>query len=395
MIGHRDIRLPAALLMCFAITGCQVVPGQGPLAGTISTSAGRSAAELNVPRATVFERVTVDAETARLVSSYQSKILSRRFGFGGGGSGARIGVGDQLKVTIFEAGTDGLFSTTESKQISMDLVVQPDGTAAIPYVGSVRFVGRTLEQARSSIKAGLEGKAIQPDVVVTALDTPSRTVTVSGAVNSSGLIPLSLTGDQLAEVIAKAGGNNAQPFETYVTMLRGKKVARVLLKTIIENPSENIFLAPGDQIFLTRDPRTFTLLGETIINNRIEFGSNDLSLLEAIALGGGGADDRVDAGGYFVFRYEDGDIVRALLGKSRFEELLKKGMKSDEVGRYPIVYQIDMARADSLFVGQTFPINNRDVVYVSRHPSVDLAKFLAIVQGPLVVAGTAVSVVSP
>lgn len=391
MIGCSG-RSAAALLLALATAGCQVVPGQGPLAGAIADAAGRSALELSIPRATVFELVHVNADTARLVSSYQSRILSRRFGFGRQGSGALIGVGDQLKVTIFEAGTDGLFSTTESKQISIDLVVQPDGTGAIPYVGAVRFAGRTLEQARASIRAGLEGKAVQPDVVITALDTPSRTVTVAGAVNSSGLIPLSLTGDQIAEVIAKAGGNNAQPFETYVTMTRGNKVARVLLKTIIENPSENIFILPGDQIFLTRDPRTFTLLGETIVNNRIEFGSNDLSLLEAIALGGGGADERVDAKGYFVFRYEEADIVEALLGKKRFHELLNKGMQPDDIGRYPIVYQIDMAQPQSLFVGQTFPINNRDVVYAARHPVVDLAKFVAIVQGPASLVGTAVSV---
>lgn len=388
----RALRLTTAAALVMSLGACQLVPGSGPLAGEIRTDAGKSAVELGVPRATVFDIVQVDATAANLISSYQSRTLSRRFGFGRGGGSAVIGVGDQLKVTIFEASPDGLFSTTDTKQTSIDLVVQPDGTGAIPYVGSVRFAGRTLDQARASVKAGLEGKAVQPDVIITAVSTASRSVTVSGAVFRAGSIPVSLTGDHIAEAIAKAGGNNAPAYETYVTVIRGKKSARVLLKTIIENPTENIFVSPGDQIFLERDPRKFTVLGETTANSRVEFGANDLNLLEAVALAGGGADNRVDPRGYFVFRYEEGDIVRELLGEARMRELLRKGMTADKLGRYPIVYRIDMSRPDSLFVGQTFPVSNRDVIYFARHPSVDIAKFLGIVGGPIAVAASAVSV---
>ncbi|MEQ8482589.1 MAG: polysaccharide biosynthesis/export family protein [Hoeflea sp.] len=330
----------------------------------------------------------MDTPSARLLSQYRARTLNTRFGFGHGRNSAAIGVGDQLKITIFEAGSDGLFSTTDTKQISFDLVVQPDGTGAIPYVGDVRFAGRTLAQARATIKAGLEGKAVQPDVIVTAVGTASRTATVSGAVNSAGLIPISLNGSQIAEVIAKAGGNSAEPYETQVTVMRGKKIAQVLYSSIIENSSENIYIYPGDQIFLTRDPQTFTVLGEATTNKRIEFGSSNLNLAEAVALAGGGSDNRVDANGYFVFRFEQREVMEAVLGKEKFHQLLAKGMEPDEFNRYPIVYQFDMSKPDSLFVAQNFRVNSRDVVYLSRHPAVDLAKFVAIVQGPVSVAKT-------
>src|SRR5690606_37188988 len=122
------------------------------------------------------------------------------------------------------------------------------------------FAGRSLEQIRQSILAALRGRAIEPDVIVTAVGTASRVVTVSGAVNASGLIPLGLVGNQITEVIAKAGGPSAQPYESYVTLTRGSKTAKVLLKHIIEQPSENVYVLPGDQVFVTRDPRTFTFL---------------------------------------------------------------------------------------------------------------------------------------
>lgn len=382
-----------AIVICAALAGCQAVPGEGPLASAINEDAGRSPAEIGRVNAAVFDIVDVDNHTARLVSDYVSTALKRRFGIGGGPGRAVIGIGDQLKVTIFEAGSDGLFSTTDSKQATIDVVVQPDGTAAIPYVGTVRFAGRTLEEARQAILSSLQSKAVEPDVIVASGDTPSRSVTVSGAVNKSAQIPLNLSGENITDVIAKAGGPVAQPYESYVTIIRGKRTGTALLKSIIENPSENIYVQPGDQVFVTRDPRTFTLLGAVKSNQRVEFGANDLNLLEAVALGGGGNDNTINAKGYFLFRYEDPEVVQGLLGNRRFDELARKGMQANKDGRYPIVYRFDMSRPDSLLVGQTFPVKSRDVIYASRHPAVDLTKFLALVGTPLGIAsqGAAIS----
>ncbi|MBP1870905.1 hypothetical protein LPJGGPFB_00949 [Ensifer adhaerens] len=382
----------AALLLSTALAGCQAVPGEGPLAGAIVADAGQSGAEIGRKNATVFDIVDVTGQSARLVSDYVSSTLNRRFGVGGGVGRVVIGVGDALKVSIFEAGSDGLFSTQDSKQTSIDLVVQPDGKAAIPYVGPVQFAGLTLEQARQAILEALKQKAVEPDVIVTSMSTASRNVTVSGAVGKSSVVPLSLVDETINEVIAKAGGPVAQPYETYVTLVRGKKTGTVLLKSIIENPSENIHVKPGDQIFVARDPRRFTILGAVKANQRVEFGANDLNLLEAMGLAGGGSDYALDMKGYFIFRYEEPDVVMSLLGQQRFNEMLRKGMKTDSQGRYPIVYRFDMSKPDSLIVGQTFPIKNRDVIYASRHPSVDFSKFLNFVAQPVGIANSGFSI---
>jgi polysaccharide export outer membrane protein len=45
-----------------------------------------------------------------------------------------------------------------------------------------------------------------------------------------------------------------------------------------------------------------------------------------------------------------------------------------------------MSHPDSLIVGQTFPVKSRDVIYISRHPAVDLTKFLSIVGAPIGIA---------
>lgn len=380
-----------ALLVCVVLAGCNSVSSEGPLAGAIGDDAGRSSVELGRKNAAVFDVVDIDSRTARLVSDYVSTAFNRRFGIGGGVGRVVIGVGDALRVTIFEAGSDGLFSTAQSKQVSLDIVVQPDGTAAIPYAGSVKFAGKTLDQARKAVLAALATKAVEPDVIVTSTGTASRTVTVSGAVGRPSLVPLDLTSEKITQVIAKAGGPVTQPYETNVTLVRGSKTGTALLKSIVEHPSEDIYVQPGDQIFLVRDPRTYTLLGSVKGDGRIEFGANDLNLLEAVALGHGALDESSNARGFFLFRYEESDIVRSLLGPARFQALMQKGMAPDSKGRYPIVYRFDMSHPDSLIVGQTFPVKNRDVIYVSRHPSVDIRKFLTLIGSPLGIASQGAS----
>lgn len=376
------------LIVGLALTSCKGLPGDGPLASDISEQSRQSIGQTESRSNLVFDIVDINANSAKLISNYDGKLLQRRFGIGGGVKKPVIGVGDQLKVTIFEAGSDGLFSTTDSKQTGLDIVVQPDGKASIPYAGQVVFAGKTLEQARQSILSALANKAVEPDVIVNAVGTASRNVTVSGAVNSPSVVPLNLVSESIMEILAKAGGPTAQPYESYVTLTRARKTGTVLLKTLIDNPQENIYIQPGDQIFVTREPRTFTVLGSIKSNGRIEFGANDLNLLEAVAMAGGSSAATSDMRGYFVFRYEEPDIVMDLLGQQRFNELLRKGMITDKQGRYPIVYRFDMTKAGSLLIGQTFPVKNRDIVYASRHPAVDFMKFLNLIAQPVgIVAG--------
>lgn len=390
--GIYILKRTSIALLCALLAGCQNLPGDGPLTEDILKQAELSRTGTAKRNSVLFDVVDVDASSARLISNYESMLLQKRFGIGGSVQQPLIGVGDALRITIFEAGSDGLFSTADSKQTVVEVVVQPDGMAAIPYVGQIVFQGKTLEQARRSILDALTGKAVEPDVIVSSTSTASRNVSVSGAVGNASVVPLSLRGETIMEVLAKAGGPTGQPYENYVTLVRGQRSGTVLLKSLIDSPRENIYVQSGDQLFITRDPRTFTILGAVNANGRIEFGSNDLNLLEAVALAQGSSKTTLDMKGYFIFRYEEPDIVHDLLGPERFRRLIANGMQADKVGRYPIVYRFNMGSPDSMMVGQTFPVKNRDVIYGSRHPSVDFIKFVDIVGRPIGIVSSAAAV---
>jgi polysaccharide export outer membrane protein len=382
------VALGALTALSLAVTaGCMgVVPNDGPLASEIQkASAGDKAYEIPLS-VTKFDVVQVDQRVANSVTQLGQPSLVRTFGVGGAPGTPVIGVGDELQVTIFEAGPDGLFSTVNSKATNVPVVVQPDGHGQIPYAGSVLFAGKTLEGARQEIANALKAKAVEPDVIVNMTKNISRAVSVQGAVGNPQMVQLGLSAVPLTSVIAMAGGPKQQAYETYVTLTRGRKSSTVLLQSVLDNPKDDVFISPKDKIFLTYDPQTFTALGS--VGNagkagKIPFAAGSLSLVEASALAGGPRADLADPKGYFVFRYEYEPVYRQVVGDSRFNDLLAKGMMANKEGRYPIVYRIDMTDPQSYIVTQSFPIRNRDVLYVSHHPSTDFSKFMILIGTPL------------
>ena len=92
----------------------------------------------------------------------------------------------------------------------------------------------------------------------------------------------------------------------------------------------------------------------------------------------------------FIFRYEYADVLRQVLGEQRFAQLAAKGLRSNTEDMYPIVYRIDLTKPDSYLGGQTFPIRNKDVLYLAHHPAAEFSRFISSVT-QFIVIGRAVS----
>jgi len=109
-------------------------------------------------------------------------------------------------------------------------------------------------------------------------------------------------------------------------------------------------------------------LGATGKNDEIPFEAQGISLAQALARSGGLNDSRADARGVFVFRFEDAKLVDA---KDKTVRAIN--------GTVPVVYEINLRDPAAFFVTQNFPIQNRDVIYVSNSPEVEFKKFLTLV----------------
>jgi polysaccharide biosynthesis/export protein len=144
---------------------------------------------------------------------------------------------------------------------------------------------------------------------------------------------------------------------------------------VVLDPRQNIYICPGDVITLVRDPQTFLTAGATgVINGEIPFGLDGITLAQALSKSGGMLDNRSDAKGVFVFRYESPSVVRALRPDSPL---------AHAPGKVPVVYHLDLLNPNSLFMEQRFQIANRDLIYVSNAPLVEVGKFIEIFTGAL------------
>jgi polysaccharide export outer membrane protein len=300
--------------------------------------------------------------------------------------------GDAVAVTVYETGGQNLFPppavvpgratadpignvATGASNIPPQ-VIEADGTIFIPFVGRLKITGLTPGQAGTLIEQNLQGKAVEPQVLVSLVNNIGNAATVGGEVNAARSVPLSSRGERLLDVIAAAGGAKYPAYETYVQVVRNKQVGKVLLQTIINNPDENIIVRPRDQIYLTRNPRTFAVLGATQKVALYPFLVERISLADALAQAGGVIDAIGDPGGIYLFRFEPWSVAKNVL-----EGSYVKTLDSSPPEFVPIIYRIDMREADGYFLSQAVQMRDKDVVLITNAQSTQLLKLLAVVRG--------------
>ena len=365
-------RILLAGVACLAVTSCSTIAGRGPSAGDVVGEARTGVA----PR---YEVLDIDPHVVETLRHRGPDSFRAHFGDYRPSVEPRIGIGDTVAVTIWEAGAGGLFSaplvadrfSTGSKSATIpDQVVGRDGAITVPYAGRVPVAGRTTRAVQNIVEHALQGKAIQPQVLVNVAHSVSNTVTVTGEVATGARVPLSVKGDRVMEVIAAAGGIRAPVNETYVQLSRGDVTARVAMTRVTSDPKENIYMRAGDVLTLIRDPQTFIAYGATGRNAEIPFDAEGINLSQALAKAGGLLDAQSDPAGVFVFRYEPEQIARALRPDS---PLVQHGYST------PMVYRLNLHEANSLFLAQSFQVLNRDLLYVSSAPIADMRKVMEIV----------------
>ena len=364
----------ASALLAFFLTGCSSYPAWLP-------ASGPSAEEVTVQEAAALPIPVIDVTegVARQVAE-----VDRRDRFGqvfadNQPIGYRVGPGDVLEVSIWEAPPAALFgvATLDPRSGAMssrvtalpEQMISHEGQINVPFAGSIAAAGKSPQQIEAEIARRLKGKANQPQVMVRVIRNATSNVTVVGEVAQSQRMPLTAKGERLLDAIAAAGGVRQPVNKVTVQLVRGTKVASMPLDRVVQAPGDNVLLAPGDVVTVNFQPLSFTALGATGKNEEINFEAQGISLAQALARAGGVQDARADVRGVFVFRFEDPKALDARL---------RVGPMTPD-GRAPVVYRLNLKNPASLLVAQNFPIRNKDVVYVANAPAAELQKFMNIV----------------
>src|SRR5262245_7057830 len=369
------------------LAGCSALPASGPY--TFHIADGAAASLLSDPGTVAFNYVLLDINRVVLdqVADIGPGSFFRTFGKGYGPPPViRIGVGDVVQVTIFESTSGGLFIPPEASVRPGNFVTLPPqevdraGAITVPYAGPVPAVGRTVPEVQKDIESRLAKRAIEPQVVVTLVERNASEVTVVGEVVAvANRFKIRPGGERVLDVISKAAGLKYPGYELFVTLQRGKRRATIYFPTLVNRPEENIFVAPGDTVYVYRERQKFVAVGAlgTVgqtsgLTGQFAFEQERLSMNEAVAKAGGLLDFRADPGQVFLYRLEHRSVLeRMSVDLQAFPP---------EQTMIPVIYRANFRDPSSFFFAQAFPMRHKDVIYVTNAETVEVSKFLAFLR---------------
>jgi polysaccharide export outer membrane protein len=377
------------------LSACSSLPTSGPTTNEVIDQA-------NVNGQRQFELINIDEGVLQVLQSQPQPTFRKAFGQHGLPPQPTIQVGDSVSILIWEAGGNGLFSqSTTLGSISgggtgvgtgtgpgslspgarpttiPDQIVMRDGRITIPFDGRVQAAGRTGLQLQDDVRQRLQGKAVDPQVIVSVTPSIASAVTVAGGAIKGAVVQVSPRGTRLLDVIAAAGGYATPEYETSVKLSRKGVTAAIPMRQLVDDPTENIYAWPGDTLTLERVPRVFEAFGATPKNAEIPFETENVSLAQALAKSSGLVDAQADPAGVFLLRYEPASVV----GKLENTPAAAAGPAP-----VPVVYHLDMGNMKSYLLARRFQVKDKDIVYVANARTNSVQKFfqlLGTLTGPV------------
>src|ERR1700677_2000110 len=237
--------------------------------GPSRTDIDHSAAERSLPP---IQLIDVNQEVTQRLLAERSRHLFSEVLNNGPEQLQRVGAGDSLVVSIWEATPATLFGSgvaisTTGIPTPIQAVTIPEqpvdgqGFITVPFAGRSPAAAKTLAEISGEIEQRLVRKANQPEVLVLLTRNLSSTVTVVGEVTTSMRVPLTAAHERLLDALALAAGVKQPVNKTTIQITRGKNVYTLPLETIIQDPRQNVTLQPGDVITALYLPSSFTALG--------------------------------------------------------------------------------------------------------------------------------------
>ncbi|KPG01691.1 sugar ABC transporter substrate-binding protein [Rhodopseudomonas sp. AAP120] len=363
-----------------ALAGCgTITPASGPQSDDI-----KSQRTENGPN---YELVKLSPEIIAILHTHEPKGLAGAFTDRRPPSQIVFGIGDIVSVTVFEAAAGGLFIPAEAgvrpgNYVTIpDQAIDNDGFITVPYAGQIPAAGRTALAIQNSIVERIRNRAIEPQAVVAMSTQRTSLISVLGEVNTPARYPASAAGagDRVLDAITRAGGIKGQGFETWVMLEREGKRATVPFENLVMSPPNNIYVRPGDRIYVYREQQKFMAFGASGQSGEFNFDAWRINLGEAVGKAGGLLDNQADPGAVFLYRREPREVAAQLgIDVSRY--------RSDTI---PVIFSISFKDPGGFFLATKVMMKNQDIIYVSNAKSVEATKVLEFMRTVMATSGDA------
>ncbi|MBB6123739.1 polysaccharide biosynthesis/export family protein [Sphingobium subterraneum] len=350
------------LVLSAALAGCATLPTNGPTGGQIKKSAQQQLNGLpiklvqveNLANVPLARSIAPEAPGAPEPPAVPTDTL---------------GPGDILDINIYEAGVTlfsgnggdarGGMATALGVQVQKlpPVRVDDDGYISIPYAGRLQVVGHTVREAEAMIRAALQGISQNPQVLISMQEAITNSVIVGGEVAKSGRLVLQTNRERLTDVIALAGGYRGNTKDLLARVFHGDDISDIRLNDLVDNPSSDMRIYPGDRIMLINDPRTYSVLGAAGQVAQLPFSRSSVTLAEAIATAGGVNPSIGNPAAIFLFRY----------------------VKDEQGVEVPVVYHLNMMKAGTFFLAQRFTMRDKDVLYFGNAAANQPSKLVQLI----------------
>ncbi len=195
-----------------------------------------------------------------------------------------LGPGDKLEIEIL--GESGTRETT---------FVAPDGRLYYNLASGLDVKGRTTSEVRSSLEQTLRRYYRNPQVSVTLVDAVSQRVSVLGRLNAPGVYSLKQP-LRVLDAVSQAGGLFTSRFTgtteeladlPHSFLVRKGQVLPVDFQKLLRDGdmSQNIYLKPGDFIYLPSSLTTEVYVLGAVVEPRPVGFMNEMNLMAAIGRG--------------------------------------------------------------------------------------------------------------
>src|SRR6202162_852875 len=153
-------------LIACVMAGCSALPTAGPTARDVR---GQEVKD----NQTQFDLGDIDDNVGGALLAEPGESLHARFKKYGKPPQPKIGIGDGVVVSIWEAASGGLFSTSPTDHVSAgsrsvtmpEQIVSRDGAISVPFAGRVPVAGRLPVEVQRTIEQRLAEKAIEAPVI--------------------------------------------------------------------------------------------------------------------------------------------------------------------------------------------------------------------------------------
>lgn len=195
----------------------------------------------------------------------------------------------------------------------------------------------------------------------------THAVTVLGSVKQPQRMVLNQPEDRILDAIASAGGLSATDYDSYVQLTRGGREWTIGFSELSNDPSKNIYLQPGDVVYVGQHTQSFIALGALASNGEFDFAGDQVTLSQALGRAGGLHPDQADPGQVFVVRRETRETLQSFgieLGERAFPPALTE---------VAVAYRVNLSDPASFMLATRFPIRDGDMIYVAVSASAALA----------------------